>query len=62
MKLIIFSLAAIASLTSCNTMIGVGRDTRILGETMEKTAEKGVPGEGGGGAYDVNPSGGAPVY
>jgi predicted small secreted protein len=39
MKLILLSFAAVA-FSSCNTMIGLGRDTRIIGESMEKSAEK----------------------
>lgn len=71
MKLILFSLATCAFVTSCNTMIGVGRDTRILGETMEKTAEKAAPADatstyGTGTAdttgYEANPSDDMPVY
>jgi len=56
MKLIFLSLATVAAFTSCNTMIGLGRDTRLLGESVEKTAEKSAPVE----QYD-NTSG-APVY
>jgi predicted small secreted protein len=41
--------------TSCNTTIGLGRDMRILGESMETQAEK----TRGGGAADTS---GAPVY
>ncbi len=48
------TLAAAAVLTSsCNTFIGLGRDMRIAGEGMEKTANK------GGGQADTS---GAPVY
>ena len=46
MKLILLSVATIAFATSCNTMIGVGRDTRVLGETLEKAAQKVAPGDG----------------
>ncbi len=53
-------LLALASagmlLSSCNTFIGLGRDMRIGGEAMEKTATKGA---GGGGGGDTS---GAPVY
>ncbi len=38
-------------------MVGLGRDTRLLGEGMEKTAEKSAPG----GGTDLGTSG-APVY
>jgi predicted small secreted protein len=43
-------------LSSCNTFIGLGRDMRLGGEAMEKTANKGA---GGGGGGDTS---GAPVY
>jgi len=43
-------------LSSCNTFIGLGRDMRLGGEAMEKTATK---GSGGGGGGDTS---GAPVY
>lgn len=70
MKLILLSLAICAFTASCNTMVGVGRDTRILGEAVEKTAEKATPGDATtydtGAAdttgYEVNPSGDIPVY
>lgn len=59
MKAIILTvLAAAAVLTSsCNTFIGLGRDMRIAGEGMEKTANKATGGGDGGDA-----GGGAPVY
>ncbi|MFK7851392.1 MAG: hypothetical protein AB8D78_10480 [Akkermansiaceae bacterium] len=44
MKRILLSLGAISLLNSCNTFIGVGRDTKIAGETIEKVAEKAAPG------------------
>lgn len=31
MKLILLSFTAIFALASCNTMVGIGRDTRLLG-------------------------------
>lgn len=50
-------LAAAAVLTSsCNTFIGLGRDMRIAGEGMEKTANKASGSEAGA---DTS---GAPVY
>jgi predicted small secreted protein len=56
-SLSLIALAAAAVLTtSCNTMIGLGRDMRIAGEGMENTANK-TSGGGSGG----NTSG-APVY
>lgn len=60
MKSIFFfvSLAAAAVLfSSCNTMIGLGRDMRIGGESLENTANKATGGASGSG--DVS---GAPVY
>jgi len=70
MKLILLSVTSIAFVTSCNTMIGVGRDTRILGETVEKTAEKAAPGDANtyevgatdAPGYEINPSTEIPVY
>jgi predicted small secreted protein len=57
MRSILFlTLAAAAVLfTSCNTMIGLGRDMRIGGEGLENTAGKGGGSTGG----DTS---GAPVY
>lgn len=55
-SLLLTALALAAILTSsCNTFIGLGRDMRIAGEGMEKTATK----TSGGGDGDVS---GAPVY
>ncbi|MFT3990204.1 MAG: hypothetical protein QM680_02225 [Luteolibacter sp.] len=51
-------LAFAAVLSSCNTMIGVGRDTRILGEAMENQANK----SRGGGDSSSQDNSGAPVY
>lgn len=56
-SLLLITLAAAAILTSsCNTFIGLGRDMRLAGEGMEKSANKASGGEGEG-----DPSG-APVY
>ena len=52
--LLISLVAATALTSSCNTFIGLGRDMRIAGEGMEKTANK----TSGGGANNS----GAPVY
>ena len=55
--LLLLALVSAASvLSSCNTTIGLGRDMRILGENMEKTANK---TQGGGGEEQTY---GAPVY
>lgn len=57
-SILLIALAAAAVLTSsCNTFIGLGRDMRIAGEGMEKTANKATGGGDAGG--DVS---GAPVY
>jgi predicted small secreted protein len=55
MKSILLMTLAIATVltSSCNTFIGLGRDMRIAGEGMEKTANKNTGGE------DTS---GAPVY
>lgn len=55
LALIALAAATILS-TSCNTIIGLGRDMRIAGEGMENTANKTT---GGGGGGDTS---GAPVY
>lgn len=56
----LLTVAVVAVLTSsCNTFIGLGRDMRIAGEGMEKTANK---ASGGGDAGADTSSGGAPVY
>ena len=47
-------------LSSCNTMIGVGRDMRMGGEELENAANK-VSGGGSGGDMGADSSG-APVY
>ena len=55
-SILLIALAAAAVLTSsCNTFIGLGRDMRIAGEGMEKSANKASGGSGG----DTS---GAPVY
>ena len=57
-SILLITLAAAAVLTSsCNTFIGLGRDMRIAGEGMEKTANKATGGGDAGG--DTS---GAPVY
>lgn len=53
-SILMMTLAVAAVLTSsCNTFIGMGRDLRLTGEGMEKTANKNT---GGGN------NSGAPVY
>jgi len=56
--ILLITAAAGILLSSCNTMIGLGRDMRMGGEGLENTANKAVGGGGAGGG-DVS---GAPVY
>lgn len=60
MKSILLIILAAASVlaSSCNTFIGLGRDMRIAGEGMEKSASKASGGDNSGGG-DTS---GAPVY
>jgi predicted small secreted protein len=64
MKLtLLFATATAAVLfTSCNTMIGLGRDMRMGGEGLENSANKATGGSAGSGSTGGNTSGGAPVY
>ena len=55
--LLITVAAAGVLLSSCNTIIGLGRDMRMGGEGLEKTASKTSGGNSSGG--DTS---GAPVY
>jgi predicted small secreted protein len=56
--ILLIALTATALLSSsCNTFIGLGRDMRIAGEGMEKTADKASGGSSG--SQDTS---GAPVY
>jgi predicted small secreted protein len=59
MKLILLITVSAAAIlfSSCNTMIGLGRDMRMGGEGLEKTASKTSGGNSSGG--DTS---GAPVY
>jgi predicted small secreted protein len=61
MKAILLITAAAAAMlfTSCNTMIGLGRDMRMGGEGLESSANKVTGGGSSSGAADT---GGAPVY
>jgi predicted small secreted protein len=56
MKSFCASLIALFVFSSCNTMVGVGQDTRLFGEGLEKLARKAAPN---GGGADTS---GAPVY
>ena len=55
--LLVAAVAVATALSSCNTMIGLGRDMRMMGDGMEKSANKAQNGSGGSG--DTS---GAPVY
>jgi predicted small secreted protein len=56
-SLLLLTVASAAVLlTSCNTMIGLGRDMRIGGEGLENSANKAT---GGSSSSDTS---GAPVY
>lgn len=60
-KLFLCSLALVSLLmSSCNTFIGLGRDMRLAGEGMEKTAVKAHGSSADTGA-DAG-GGGAPIY
>ncbi len=58
MKIILLITVSAAAMffSSCNTMIGLGRDMRMGGEGLEKTANKATGDSSGG---DTS---GAPVY
>ncbi len=62
MKTILLTALTIAAAlsSSCNTFIGFGRDMRIAGESMERTAEKASGGNES--STDTNTDGGAPIY
>jgi predicted small secreted protein len=53
--LLVATLACAVVVSSCNTTIGLGRDLRLLGEGMEKTAQK-------KGEQNTQQQSGAPVY
>lgn len=55
--LLIAAVVVATVLSSCNTMIGVGRDLKLLGDGVENSANKAHGGGSGGGDYS-----GAPVY
>lgn len=55
--LLITVSAAAMLFSSCNTMIGLGRDMRMGGEGLEKTANKAT-----GGSSSSGDTSGAPVY
>ncbi len=58
-SLLLITVAAAAVLfSSCNTMIGLGRDMRISGEGLENSANK----ANGGGSSGAGDTSGAPVY
>ncbi len=49
------AMISLGVLSSCNTTIGLGRDMRVLGEGMEKSAEKSA-------GADAQMQNGAPIY
>jgi predicted small secreted protein len=55
---LIAALMAVTVLSSCNTTIGLSRDMRILGESMENRATR-IKGGNAGAQSDPY---GAPVY
>ena len=59
MKSILLIALAVASVltSSCNTFIGLGRDMRLAGEGMEKTANKAT-----GNGDSAGDTSAAPVY
>ena len=63
-SILLIALATVAVLTSsCNTFIGMGRDMRIAGEGMEKTANKAQTNSGGSSSgTTTSDTSGAPVY
>ncbi|MES2476033.1 MAG: hypothetical protein V4640_09645 [Verrucomicrobiota bacterium] len=62
-SLILLTLATAGMfLSSCNTMIGVGRDMRMGGEGLENAANKATGGSSGGGGGGGEDTSGAPVY
>jgi predicted small secreted protein len=54
---LICGITAAVLLSSCNTIIGIGRDMRIGGEGLESAANKAT-----GGGSSGSDSSGAPVY
>ncbi|MEI7910090.1 MAG: Entericidin EcnAB [Verrucomicrobiota bacterium] len=55
--LLIAAVGVVTLLSSCNTTIGLGRDLRMMGDGMEKSANKAQ----GSGSTSTDTSG-APVY
>ena len=56
-SILLLTVVAVATLlSSCNTVIGFGRDLRMMGDGMEKSANK---AHGGQSNSDTS---GAPVY
>jgi predicted small secreted protein len=56
LKSVALGIIGLVALSSCNTTIGLGRDIRVLGTEMEKTAEQQAGGVGS------DQQSGAPVY
>lgn len=58
-SILLIAIATATVLTSsCNTFIGLGRDMRMAGEGMEKSANKAQ----GGSSSSSGDTSGAPVY
>ena len=38
--LIVIALSAVLSISGCNTVAGIGKDIRAVGQSIEKTAKK----------------------
>ena len=55
---ILLAFAALLAFTSCNTMIGLGRDTKVGYHWTKEKIQNRNGGGGGGTTYDE----GAPVY
>ncbi len=64
MKSILLIVIATATVltSSCNTFIGMGRDMRMAGEGMEKSANKAQGSNASGGTSSSGDTSGAPVY
>lgn len=61
-SMLLMTVAAVAVLfSSCNTMIGIGRDLRMGGEGLENTANK-AAGSGTSSTSTPDATTGAPVY
>jgi len=62
LTLLLTVVASAVLFSSCNTIIGVGRDMRMGGESLEKTASGTSGGGSSGGSSSGAATSGAPVY